>query len=139
LRSSQARVRSTTQWVGEDFEADGPLRTLDDFDGPLTKLAKRIVQFLAGISSVDERAAQPREQRMDGFGHQHGPVTILHIGAMNCGPDEEADGIGDDMAFATPSLRCGRSLTFLPARPPGRAEGPPEDMLRRADRHSRLS
>src|SRR5260370_19949251 len=59
----------------------------------------------------------PRKEVMDGCDYQHRPITILHVGSMDFGADEPAGGVGHDTMFATPSLRWGRLLTFLPAIP----------------------
>ena len=108
--------------AGQEFEADSVLRSLDDLDRPLAELGKGSLELGAGISAVSEKVAQPREQRAYRFDHEHCAVTVLHIGRVDLGADQQAACIGDDMAFAPPSLRWGRLLTFLPASYP---LGPP--------------
>ena len=66
--------------------------------------------------------AQPGEEIVNGFDNERGAIAVLNIGGVNLGADEEANRIGDDMALASPSLRWGRLLTFLPASYP---RGPP--------------
>src|SRR5216683_2905852 len=42
---------------------------------------------------------------MDRFRLPTPPITILYVGSMDFGTDEQPGGVGHDMTFATPSLR----------------------------------
>ena len=108
--------------AGQEFEADSVLRSLDDLDRPLAELGKGSLELWAGISAISEEVAQPWEQRAYRFDHEHCAVTVLHIGRVDLGADQQAARIGDDMAFAPPSFRWGRLCIFLPASYP---LGPP--------------
>ena len=57
--------------------------------------------------------AQPRKEVVDRFDHQHRAVAILHISGMDIGPDQQAGGIGDDVAFTPFDLLAG----IITARP----------------------
>jgi len=63
---------------------------------------------------------------MDRFRLPTPPITILHVGSMDFGTDEQPGGVGHDMTFCDPSLRWGRLLTFC-RRPGGRSFAAPED------------
>ena len=99
--------------AGEGFEADGVGRALDDFDSPLTEIPQGVEQLLPGIGAIGKQMAQPRKEVVDRFDHEHRAVAILHISGMDIGPDQQAGGIGDDVAFTPFDLLAG----IITARP----------------------
>ena len=64
----------------------------------------RVTQFLLGIPAIGEDMAEPRETPAYCLEHIGGAVPVLNIGGMNEDQDEEAAGIGEDMALAAYDL-----------------------------------
>src|SRR3546814_10884253 len=63
--------------------------------------------FRSAIPSVSEEMPQPGERMTDG-GEQGGrAIPVLNIGAMNGEADEQAGGVGDNVAFASLDLLSG--------------------------------
>ena len=60
----------------------------------------RIAQFLTGITCVGEDVTQPWKAVANGPQHIDRPVAVLDIGGMNEDEDQEAAGVGQDMALA---------------------------------------
>src|SRR3546814_13816068 len=64
-------------------------------------------EFRSAIPSVSEEMPQPGERMTDG-GEQGGrAIPVLNIGAMNGEADEQAGGVGDNVAFASLDLLSG--------------------------------
>ena len=57
--------------------------------------------------------AQPGKQVVDGADDQPGPVTILDVGGVNRDTDQQAGGVGDDVALAAFDL-LGRIVAARP-------------------------
>ena len=52
---------------------------------------------------------------MDGLDDKLGTITILDIGGVHLGTDQQTASIGHNVTLTAPSLRWGRLLTFLAA------------------------
>src|SRR3546814_6737770 len=80
---------------------------LDDVQGPAPDLVQRSSDVRSAIPSVSEEMPQPGERMTDG-GEQGGrAIPVLNIGAMNGEADEQAGGVGDNVAFASLDLLSG--------------------------------
>jgi hypothetical protein len=66
---------------------------------PMADFGQRRAQLVAGIAAIGEDMAQPGEAMPDAGEHVGCAVAVLHIGGMDDRPDEEALGIGDDVAL----------------------------------------
>jgi hypothetical protein len=73
------------------------------------------VSSLSPEGAVGEEMAQPREEVVNGFDDQRCAIAVLDIGGVDRGADQQAGGIGHDMALAAPGLRQGKLLIFLAA------------------------
>ena len=83
----------------QEFEAICGIGSLDDFEAPLADFGERGGEFFAGIGAVGEDMAQPREAVADRCQHIGSPVAVLDVGGMDDGGDQEALGVGEDMAL----------------------------------------
>ena len=90
--------------AGDDFEAFGGIGVLDDFEAPLSEAAKGVAELLAGITTIGEQVAQPRELGDDACEHKRRAVAILDIGGVDHRMDQIALGVGEDMALASLGL-----------------------------------
>ena len=84
---------------GQDFEALGAVGTLDSLDCPLAELGQRRAKLVASIASAREDTAQPGEAVADAGQHIGRAVTVLLIGGVDNGSDEEALRVGDGWRF----------------------------------------
>ena len=84
---------------GQDSETVGAVGTLDNLDCPLAELGQRRAKLVASIASVREDMAQTGEAVADAGQHIGRAVTVLHIGGVDNGSDEEALPVGDDWRF----------------------------------------
>ena len=92
------RLAASARQNLEAFCGVGPL---DDLDCPLADFGERGVEFFAGIGAVGEDMAHPEEAVTDPRQHIGGAVAILDVGGMDDGADQEALGVGQDMALAS--------------------------------------
>jgi hypothetical protein len=83
---------------------------LDDLDGPVTKFDEGITQLGAVVDAVGEQVAQPGKQLVARVDDQHRPITILHIGGVYLGTDQQTAGVGHNVALSPFDL-LGRILT----------------------------
>ena len=72
-------------------------------------------ELLTGIGGISKDMAQPGVSVADRRQQQRCSVSILDVGRMHDGTDEQSDGIGDEMAFATFDHLLGR-ITAWAAR-----------------------
>ena len=84
---------------GQDLEALGAVATLDNLDCPLAELGQRRAKLVASIASVREDMAQPGEAVADAGQHIGRAITVLLIGGVDNGSDEEALRVGDGWRF----------------------------------------
>src|SRR6266853_4661653 len=75
--------------AGEDVEAGRMVGTLEDFDGPLTKFGKGVAKGLTGEGPVGEHMGNQGKRSWIGFRLPTPPITILHVGSMDFGTDEQ--------------------------------------------------
>jgi len=73
----------------------------------LAHLRERIAQLAAGIAAIGEAMAQPREAVADAGEQVRSAVAILDARLLDHRPDQEALGVGDDMALAALDLFTG--------------------------------
>ena len=83
----------------QELKAGGRRGAFDDLDGPVAEFAQGGAQVGAIIDAVGKDGAA-RKQVVDGADDQAGPVTILDVGRVNRDPDQQAGGVGDDVALA---------------------------------------
>ena len=86
----------------------------DDLDGPVAKLDEGVTQVGAVVDAVGEQVAQPREQLVDRLDDQHRSITILDIGGVDLGTDQQTAGVSHNVALAPFDL-LGRIVTSRPA------------------------
>ena len=86
---------------GQELEAFDPVRPLDDFDLPRAAVGECVDKLFAAINPIGEdmlkswkAVPQARQQR-------NGTVDILNVGGMNICSQQQAVGVGHDMALAT--------------------------------------
>lgn len=103
----------------QDFKAFGGAGSLYCLERPIIDPRVRFAQFRLLIAAIGEDVAQPWAGPADGNEHDGGAVTILDVGGTNNQPNHEADGVDDDMPFASldPSGQA-RGHAFLPAPKP---------------------
>lgn len=82
------------------FDASG---ALDDLKHPATHPLCPVNQ-LACVATICPNQAQTRQEMLHLVEHQLGPVPILHIGGMDDYGQNQAQGIEQDMAFASVDL-----------------------------------
>jgi hypothetical protein len=65
--------------AGQDLEALGGVRLLDDFDGPCAHIDQSVLELVAGMAAIGKDTAQPREALAHGDQHIDRPVAVLNI------------------------------------------------------------
>src|ERR1700733_11093789 len=100
----------------QELEAFDPRRTLDDFDRPWAAIVDGGAQLRAPVDAVCEDVAQAGETSAERAQQRHGAVRVLDVGLMDLAGQQEALGIGDDMALAAFDALAGidptRAATF---------------------------
>src|SRR5271170_3660906 len=86
---------------GQQLEAFDASRTLDDLDRPRAAIGDRCEQLRAAIDAIGEDMAQLGEAAAQRSQQRYGTVRILDVGFMHPHGEQEAFGIGDDMALAS--------------------------------------
>ena len=76
---------------GQQHEAFGGIRSLDDFQGPASMAFDAAFEFVAGISAIGEDMAQPREPEADGFENIDGAVAVLNVRGVDQDEQQKAD------------------------------------------------
>ena len=89
---------------GQEFEPLRGVRALYDLDGPIADPVQCAAQFRSGIAAVGEDMAQPGAGMTDGFQNPWRAIPVLDVGGMNDQPEQQSDGVDDDMAFASLEL-----------------------------------
>ena len=84
----------------QELEAFDARRTLDDFDRPWAAIVDGGAQLRAPVDTVGEDVAQAGEASAQRAQQRHGTVRVLDVGLMDLADQQEALGIGDDMALA---------------------------------------
>src|SRR5215216_6054928 len=84
----------------QELEAFDAVRTLDDLDRPRPAFGERADELLPAIDAVGEDVAQLGERAGEALEQRHGAVTVLNLGAVHEARQEEALGVGHDVAFA---------------------------------------
>jgi len=133
--------------AGQDLKALGGIGSLDDLDGPFADAAQRLAQLVAGIATIGEEMAQPREA-VDNFGEQqrrpvtpgyrpcglwHGPDCLrCRSGYADCGPSSCPHHSREDRrcrwfdALAVDDAGAGRGFTAM-----NLARGHQQEMVQR--------
>ena len=60
----------------------------------------RVAHFLPGVAAVRKDVAQPWEALVYSLEHIDGAVPVLNVGSMHENEDQEATGVGQDVALA---------------------------------------
>ena len=89
---------------GQDLEALGVVRSLDDLDRPFPDLAQRLAKLVAGIATICKDVPQPRVTADDLGQDERCTITVLDIGGMDHGMNEIAIGVGHDVPLAALDL-----------------------------------
>ena len=99
--------------VGQELETGGVVGAFDDFESPA---GEGLGPFdkLAGIAAVGPNQGEPWEPSLELLEDQLGSVSILKARLVNDHRQDQAEGVDDEMAFASVDLLCG----IVPARPP---------------------
>jgi hypothetical protein len=92
---------------GENLEAFGTVGSLDDLDRPFADFGERLAQFVASVTAIGKDVAQPGEAVPDAGEYIGCAVTILDIGGVHDGSDEEP--------CVSVTIWRLRPLIFLPA------------------------
>ena len=87
--------------AGQYLEALCGVGSLDDLHCPVPDFHQGRFEFLSGVATIGKNMTQPGIQRADGFKDVGRTVTILNVRRMDDGTNQEALGIGDDMALAS--------------------------------------
>src|SRR5436853_1513581 len=82
----------------EAFDAEWPL---DDLDSPLAAMGERVSKLLAAIDPVGKHMPQLGKALAQALQQGHGAMDILNVGGMNVNGQQQAVGVGDDMALAS--------------------------------------
>lgn len=104
-------ARPPAAW--QDDEALDRIGALDDLDGPAAVAAHGALELVAGIAAVGEDVAQPWMAEPDCLEQVGSAVAILNIGPVDPHKDQEAERVGDDVAFAPFDLLA----RVIPANP----------------------
>lgn len=88
--------------AGEQLEALCGIRALDDLQRPFADFGERGPEFVAGIAAIGEHVPQPWETVTDAGEDIGSAVAVLDIGGVDDSADQQALGVGNDMAFAPP-------------------------------------
>ena len=92
--------------VGEYGETGDVVASFDDFQHPTPKL-KRPVNQLPRITAVSSDQLETTELTFE-FGQHHlGPISILHVGAVNHHGQDQPQRVYDNMPLATLDLLAG--------------------------------
>jgi len=86
--------------AGQHLEALRGVGAPDDLDSPAAKAARRRRQLVAATDAVSKQAPQPGKGGADGAEQIRAAVTVLDVGGMNGAGDQQAAGVGDDVALA---------------------------------------
>ena len=92
------------------FDAGWPL---DDLDRPRPAMGERVDKLFAAIDAVGKDMPQLGKALAQALQQGHGAMDILNIGGMNVDGQQQAVGVGDDMALAPVDTFAG----VKPARP----------------------
>ena len=87
-----------------DIETARTSRALDNLQGPPTDPLQSRRELGAGIGTVGEDVTQPGEGVADGREHRGGAVAILDVGGVDLSGNQQACGVGEDVAFAALDL-----------------------------------
>ena len=82
----------------EAFDAGWPL---DDLDGPGAAMGERANELFAAIDAVGKDMPQLGKALAQALQQGHGAMDILNVGGMNVNGQQQAVGVGDDMALAS--------------------------------------
>lgn len=88
----------------QNFEALGGIGPFDDLDGPTAMTSHLVAQFWPGVAAVGEDMARPWIALTYPLKHIYSAVPVLNIGRMNHDEDQNAAGVGEDMALSTLDL-----------------------------------
>jgi len=80
----------------------------------VAEFCEPVEQLVASIGAVGKEMAQPWEQAVDGLDDQPSAVAIPDVGGMDHGTDQQAGGVGHDMALPPFDLLAG-IVTLRPA------------------------
>jgi hypothetical protein len=67
----------------ENHETLCGIGSLDDFDGPFSDPAQRVLELVTRIAAIGEDMPQPREAPDDLGQHQRSAVTVLDVGGAD--------------------------------------------------------
>jgi len=99
----------------DDLEALRRIGAFDDLERPGADAAERAAQLRPGVSAIGEDVAQLRIGVSDRGEHGGRAIAILDIGGVDGQPDQQPDGVDDDMALAPLDLLAG-IIAANPAR-----------------------
>src|SRR5689334_12393498 len=83
---------------GQELEPFDPGRSLDDLDGP--RAGECIDELFAAIDPIGKDVPQSGEAVVQALQQRNGAVDILNVGGMNVYCQQQAVGVGDDVALA---------------------------------------
>ena len=89
---------------GQDFEALGVVRPLDDLDRPFPDLSQRLAKLVTGIPTICEDVPQPSVTADYLSQHQRRAIAVLHVSGVDHGMNEVALGVGHDVSLAALDL-----------------------------------
>ena len=90
----------------DDKAADG-IGTFDDLDGPLADFVESGVELGAAVGAVGKDMPQPRME-ISGLGQdQWCAIAILDVGFMDNSGDQQAVGVGEQVALTALDLLAG--------------------------------
>src|SRR5215469_17699806 len=99
----------------QQLEAFDAGRALDDLDGPSPAMRERLDQLIATINAIGEDVVQLGEFDPQALQQRDGAVDILDIGLMNAHGEQQAVGIGNDVALASTDALSGVEAAWAAA------------------------
>ena len=102
----------------QDLKSLRAIGALYDLKRPLANLAQPPLQLLATVAAVSKDMSQPRVAVADGFEDEGSAVPILDVSAMDDEPNEQTQGISEDMPLTSFDLSANAVCRFFPAAKP---------------------
>jgi hypothetical protein len=101
---------------GQELEAFDAWRALDDLDGPGTAVGHSGAQLRTAVDAIGEDVLPLGEGPAQAAQQKYGAVRVLDIGFMHARDEQEALGVGNDVALAPLDALAGidaaRTATF---------------------------
>src|ERR1035437_9364960 len=93
---------------GQEYKALGSIRPFDDLDGPCAEVRQGMPQLVSGVAAISKDMAQPGKSTANARQQTWRAITILHVGRVDGGSNQQSYRVGEDMALAALDHLFGR-------------------------------